>query len=145
MVLVTGTLMMAKSGGPPPPPRTVNAATAEVLGRGYAPALLVTYAEAWEAAAEAVVKGATVADAQTVHQNTWKASRTKAFRERLGTAFATVLPEGAEPETPEERRQVAEFWKAFARGLRGAAAAPEKTPARGRSRHRPVETTPTAP
>ena len=50
----------------------------------------------------------------------WKAARVEAFNANVAPALALVLPEGAEPTTPERRAKVVEFWRAaFARGLRG--------------------------
>ena len=78
-----------------------------------------TLSEAWDAAADALVQGKTVAEAQATLQQTWKAARAKAFVASVAPEFAKVLPEGAEPKDDAQRAQVVALWKAFATGLKG--------------------------
>jgi hypothetical protein len=90
------------------------------VGRAYAPVLLATYADAWSAAAKSLEEGGSVAGAQKTFQDTWKDARVKAFTDHVAASFALVLPEGAEPSTPEKRAQVVALWREFASGLKGA-------------------------
>jgi hypothetical protein len=99
----------------PPAP----AADAATLGKSYVPTLGATYGEAWQAASKAVAEGKSVADAQKVLQDTWRESRERAFAARVAPAFARVLPEGAEPATPEKRAEVARMFSDFGAGLKG--------------------------
>jgi hypothetical protein len=98
----------------PPPVPTVNG---QALGRAYAPMLLASYSDAWLAAAKALEEGKPVAEAQKALQEAWKDARVKAFTNHVGSSFARVLPEGAEPTTPEQRAEVVKLWRDFARGL----------------------------
>lgn len=101
--------------GPAPAP-TVNGLA---LGKAYAPVLLTTYADSWLAAAKTLEEGKPVAEAQKTLQETWKEARIKAFTAEVAPGFAVVLPEGTEPANAAKRAQVAELWRAFAKGLRG--------------------------
>ena len=101
----------------PPPVPTVNG---QALGRAYAPLLLASYSDAWLAAAQTLEDGKPVAEAQKTLQDTWKDARVKAFTNHVGSSFARVLPEGAEPTTPEQRAEVVKLWRDFARGLTAA-------------------------
>jgi hypothetical protein len=89
------------------------------LGKAYAPVLLSTYGDAWQAAAKTLEEGKPVAEAQKTLQETWKDARVKAFKDHIASSFALVLPEGTEPTTPEKRAQVVKLWRAFAQGLKG--------------------------
>lgn len=92
----------------------------EALGRAYAPVLAAGYGDAWVAAADALEKGATVAEAQKTLQAAWKDTRVKGFRKDVLPVFALVLPEGTEPTDKAKRAQVADLWRSFARGLKRA-------------------------
>jgi hypothetical protein len=98
-------------------PVPVAATDGQALGKAYAPLLLVSYSEAWLAAARVLEEGKPVADAQQTLQETWKEARVKAFTNHVGSSFALILPEGAEPTTPEKRAEVVKLWRDFARGL----------------------------
>jgi hypothetical protein len=102
-----------------PAPAPVPAVDGRVLGKAYAPVLLSTYSDAWLAAARTLEEGKPVAEAQKTLQDTWKDARIKAFTDHVASSFALILPEGAEPSTPEKRAQVVEIWRDFARGLKG--------------------------
>jgi hypothetical protein len=98
---------------------TVNV-NGQALGKAYSAALLASYADAWNAAATTLEEGKSVSEAQKTLQDTWKDGRTKAFRAKVEPGFAQVLPEGAEPGDTAKRTQVAQLWRAFAKGLTGA-------------------------
>jgi hypothetical protein len=98
----------------PPPAPTVNG---RALGKAYAPLLLASYSDAWLAAAKTLEDGKPVAEAQKILQDTWKDARVKAFTNHVGSKFALILAEGAEPATPEQRAEVVKLWRDFARGL----------------------------
>jgi hypothetical protein len=104
---------------PASPAAPAVAVDAAALGRAYVPILGATYGEAWQAAGKAVADGATIADAQKVVQETWRPARERAFAARVTPAFARVLPEGAEPATPEKRAEVARMFHDFGAGLKG--------------------------
>jgi hypothetical protein len=104
-------------GTPVRPP--APAADAATLGRAYVPTLGATYGEAWQAASKAVAEGKSVADAREVLQDTWRESRERAFAAKVAPAFSRVLPEGAEPATPEKRAEVARMFHDFGAGLKG--------------------------
>jgi hypothetical protein len=106
---------LAHRQAPTPPP--VPTVSGQALGRAYAPLLLASYSDAWLAAAQALEEGKPVAEAQKTLQETWKDARVKAFTNHVGSSFARVLPEGAEPTTPEQRAEVVKLWRDFARGL----------------------------
>jgi hypothetical protein len=89
----------------------------ETLGKAYATDLLATYADGWNAAATTLEKGKTVSEAQKALQDTWKDGRTKAFRARVEPVLSQMLPEGTEPADTAKRAQVAQLWRAFAKGL----------------------------
>jgi hypothetical protein len=101
----------------PPLAPTVNG---QALGRAYAPLLLASYSDAWLAAAQTLEDGKPVAEAQKTLQDTWKDARVKAFTNHVGSRFALVLPEGAEPTTAAQRAEVVKLWRDFAHGLTAA-------------------------
>jgi hypothetical protein len=109
------------SGPPAPasPAAPAAAVDAAALGRAYVPVLGATYGEAWQAAGKAVAGGATIADAQKVVQDTWRDARERTFASQVAPAFSRVLPEGAEPSTPEKRAEVARMFGDFGAGLKG--------------------------
>jgi hypothetical protein len=92
----------------------------QVLGKAYSAALVASYADAWNAAATTLEQGKSVSEAQKTLQDTWKDGRTKAFKAKVEPGFAQVLPEGTEPGDAAKRSQVAQLWRAFAKGLTGA-------------------------
>jgi hypothetical protein len=102
-----------------PAPSPSPAVNGVALGRSFAPVLASTYADGWLAAAKVLEDGRPVADAQKALQDTWKEGRTKAFLADVVPGFSVVLPEGAEPSSPERRAQVVELWRSFAKGLKG--------------------------
>jgi hypothetical protein len=100
-----------------PEPLPVAAVNGVALGRDYAPILVSTYGDAWLAAARALEEGKPVAEAQKTLQDAWKQARVRAFADHVAPRFTLVLPEGAEPSTPQERARVVQLWRDFARGL----------------------------
>jgi hypothetical protein len=100
----------------PPAPATVDGAA---LGRAYAPVVVATLADGWNAAADALAAGKTVAEAQAALQKTWSDERSKQFAAAVAPHLAAILPEGAEPADDAQRTKTAELWRAFARGLKG--------------------------
>jgi hypothetical protein len=104
------------SHGVPGPGSAVDGA---MLGRAYAPVVVATLSDAWNAAADALGRGQTVAQAQAALQQNWQAGRTKAFAASVAPEFAKVLPEGSEPKDDAQRAAVVALWRAFAKGLKG--------------------------
>jgi hypothetical protein len=111
--------LVAVPPAPASPAAPAAAVDAASLGRAYVPILGATYGEAWQAAGKAVADGGTIADAQKVVQDTWRDARERAFAAKVTPAFARVLPEGAEPATPEKRAEVARMFHDFGAGLKG--------------------------
>lgn len=89
------------------------------LGRAYATTVVATLSDAWNAAADSLGQGKTMAEAQAALQQNWQAARAKAFVAAVAPEFAKVLTEGAEPKDDAQRAQVVALWRAFARGLKG--------------------------
>ena len=110
----------------------------EHFGQSYAPAVLKTYADAWDTAAAALAEGKTVAQSQALLQETWKRERAKAFNDGVRSEFLAILPEGREPADPQERARVVAFWKSFAKGLRDVSAS--RSPVSRLNHHRAVRT-----
>lgn len=100
---------------PSPAPASVDGVT---LGRQYAPILVNTYSQAWDAAADNLAQGKAVSEAQKVLQDTWKSLRIKAFDQKVTPVLSQALPEGTEPRDSAHRAQVAQLWHDFAKGLR---------------------------
>ncbi len=98
-----------------PDTTTVNGVA---LGKEYAPMLAAAYAQGWEAAAIAIESGKTVSEAQQSLQASWRESLNTSFRTTVEPGFGVVLPAGTEPTDQAKRKQVADLWRAFARGLR---------------------------
>jgi hypothetical protein len=118
MLVMSGVMLydhLSPRVGPAPDP-TVNGAT---LGRAYSSVLVSAYADGWLAAAKTLEEGKPVAEAQKALQDTWKDARVKAFKAEVQPGFSLVLPEGTEPTDASKRAQVAELWRAFAKGLKG--------------------------
>ncbi len=91
----------------------------KALGRTFAPSTSSSLGEGWQAAADALEKGKSIADAQSALQDAWKDARVKAFSARVAPEFARVLTEGAEPTDPAKRAEVVKLWRDFASGLKG--------------------------
>jgi hypothetical protein len=89
------------------------------LGRAYAPQVVSTLSDAWNAAADALGQGKSVAEAQAALQQSWQAARAKAFAASVAPDFSKVLAEGVEPKDDAQRAQVVALWRSFARGLKG--------------------------
>lgn len=102
-----------------PAPTTVPTVDGAKLGRAYAKTVVSTLSDAWNAAADAVGQGKTMAEAQAALQQNWQAARSKAFAASTAPEFAKVLADGAEPKDEAQRGEVAALWRAFARGLKG--------------------------
>jgi hypothetical protein len=90
------------------------------LGRSYGLVVVATLGDAWNAAADTLAAGKTVAEAQTALQEKWKTGRTEAFNAKVVPTFVKVLPEATEPKDEAQRARVIELWRGFARGLKGA-------------------------
>ena len=107
----------------PSPENFASIASAESegakLGRAYGPTVVAGLADAWVAAADAVAAGKTIAEAQTILQDRWSASRQGAFTKIVAPTFAKVIAEGSEPTDDAHRAVVAATLRGFARGLRG--------------------------
>ena len=101
------------------PPSHASAVDSAALGRAYAPVVVATLADAWAKAADALVAGKTVAETQFILQENWKDGRTQVFHDRIAPGLAKFLPEGTEPKDDTQRAEVADAWRAFARGLKG--------------------------
>jgi hypothetical protein len=110
--LLTFDYVSRRQANPTPP-------TPAALGRVYAKTVVVTLADAWIAAADALEKGKSVVESRKALQDGWQAARTKAFVEGVAPEFAKVLPEGSEPKDATQRAQAIAFWREFARGLKG--------------------------
>jgi hypothetical protein len=91
----------------------------EQLGRAYAPTVVASLSDAWDAAADALGQGKSLTEAQEILQQTWQELRAKAFVATVANDFAKVLPEGTEPSDDVQRAEVVTLWRAFARGLKG--------------------------
>ncbi|MDX2035966.1 MAG: hypothetical protein SFX72_04895 [Isosphaeraceae bacterium] len=92
---------------------------AAALGRAHGPVVVRALADAWEAAALSVEGGGSVAEAASLLQDRWRTARVEAFTAKVAPEFAKVLPEGTEPQSPEQRAAVVSLWRDFARGLGG--------------------------
>jgi hypothetical protein len=101
---------------PNPAVQTVNGIT---LGKKYSTVVLTDLSDAWTGAAQSVSDGKSMAEAQKTFQDQWQAARTKSFSAIVAPEFAKVLPEGAEPKSPEDRAAVVQLWRDFAKGLKG--------------------------
>jgi hypothetical protein len=110
---------------PPAPPAPPDPAAAFVaLGSGFAPALAGSLADGFEAGADALRGGKTVAESDRTLKDAFLASRQKAFSVQVAPRFAGVLADGEEPKTSAERTALESAWRAFARGLRGGGKTP---------------------
>jgi hypothetical protein len=89
------------------------------LGRAYAPQVVSTLSDAWNAAADALSQGKSVAEAQATLQQNWQAARAKAFVASTAPEFAKVLADGTEPKDDTQRAAAVALWRSFARGLKG--------------------------
>lgn len=99
----------------PPPDPTAGLA---YWGRHYGPTLARSEATGWDAAADAMAQGKSVADCMVAKQSAALCARQTAFA-TLEPKLAAVLPEGAEPKDDADRARVANAWRAFASGLKG--------------------------
>jgi hypothetical protein len=104
---------------PPPSPAPAPAADATALGRAYIPAIASAYGDAWQAAGGAVAEGKSISEARQVFQLSLGSARKRDFARMVAPALERVLPEGAEPETPEKRAEVAKLFRDFGAGLKG--------------------------
>ncbi len=119
MALAAALALSLAARRPPDAARIGRGPDAAALGRSYGPKVVVALADAWVAAAEALGRGASVAEARSTLQTTWSALRRKAFAAEVAPGLAAVLPEGTEPGDEAHRARVVAFWSEFARGLRG--------------------------
>jgi hypothetical protein len=111
---------------PPPPvpgpdedmtPNVVEASFPAML-RKYRREIGKAYADQWDAAADALEKGATVKDALSKGVARGLQSRENAFSAILKPELNKVLPGGTEPADPSLRKRVVEQWHAIASTLR---------------------------
>jgi len=100
-------------------PAAGPAVNGRAVGRAFAPTMAPRFGDAWLAAADALEKGKTVAEAQATLQATWQESRAKAFAAVVAPEFRKVMPEGSEPTDPARRAEVIKLWRDFASGLKG--------------------------
>lgn len=102
-----------------PAPSPVPVVDGAKLGRAYAPQVLSTLSDAWNAAADTLARGKSMAEARASLQQNWQAARARAFVASTAPEFAKVIAEGTEPKDAAQRAQVEALWRAFARGLKG--------------------------
>ncbi len=119
LVLLMGGVIVYDHFVPRDPPDRPSLVDGKALGRSFAPLAASTMAEGWIAAADAIEKGKSVAEAQAALQAAWKDARVKAFAAKAAPGLGVVLPEGAEPGDPAKRAEVAKLWRDFAAGLKG--------------------------
>ncbi len=119
MALAVLTTFEVVTRQPQETPGPVPAVDGATLGRAYATTVVATLSDAWNAAADALVRGQTMAEAQATLQQNWQAARAKAFVASVAPEFARALPEGDEPKDDAQRDAVVALWRAFARGLKG--------------------------
>lgn len=98
-------------------PRSRSTAKATAAGRTYATVLAAAYADVWLAAADAVERGGSVADAERAFRDAWAAARRKAFKRHVEPIFSRHLPAGKEPADAAARARIVALWRAFADGL----------------------------
>ena len=89
------------------------------LGKAYAPQVLSSLSDAWNAAADALAQGKSMAEAQAVLQQSWQSARAKAFTASVAPEFSRVLAEATEPRDAAQRAQVVSLWRDFAKGVKG--------------------------
>lgn len=88
------------------------------VGKAYAPALLDSFAAAYEAAAAKLEKGGTMDESSTVAADTFKQDRVESFVKIVGPSLTKVIKPGTEPRDEEHRAEVVKFDRDFAKGLR---------------------------
>jgi hypothetical protein len=115
--LVAWQTFFRASGATPPPPSSPTF-DAVAAGRAYGGDLAHTYADALNAAAQAIRGGGSLAEAQTKLKADWAAAYTKAFAARCGAALVAIVPEGQEPSTPAQRQAFAALLEQIARGAK---------------------------
>jgi hypothetical protein len=102
-----------------PPPVTMTRVDGAQLGKAYARSVVASLSESWNAAADTLAQGKSMAEAQETLQQTWQELRVKDFVAGVAPDFAQVLAEGSEPRDDAQRAEVVALWRAFARGLKG--------------------------
>jgi negative regulator of sigma E activity len=106
---------------PGPSPAPTLPFDAAKLGQSFAPVTSANDADGWDAAADRLEQGGTMADAQAAKQDVSKASRVKAFNAIVAPDFSRVIPVGSEPKDAAQRAEVVAMFRQFANGLRGKA------------------------
>jgi hypothetical protein len=104
----------------PIPPAPVPAGI-EGVGTVYGKSLDVSLAMAWEAAADVLEKGGTMADAMKMYQDSWKTNREKLWTTFGAVEFAKVVPDASDVSDPAKRSAIVKLWRGFATGLRTGA------------------------
>lgn len=105
---------------PGPAPEPIPHVNGVAVGKQYAPALLDSFAVAYEAAAAKLEKGGTMDEASTVAADTFKQARVDSFVKIVGPSLTKIIKPGTEPRDDEHRAEVVKFDRDFAKGLRGA-------------------------
>lgn len=90
------------------------------LAKAYAPEVLDTLGDAWNAAAAKIeTPGSKVTEAQKALHDTWDALRGPAFDRTVTPAFSTVLAPGTEP-TDVQRPMLGKLYRDFGTALKKA-------------------------
>jgi hypothetical protein len=98
--------------GPEPPVDAI------ALGRSFAPKLTDALADGFDAEADALEAGKSVAQADEVLKTVFHDARARAFATHAAEAFAAVVPSGGEPGNDDARKAFARMHRDFAKGLR---------------------------
>ncbi len=88
------------------------------LGRSWGKSNNLAASKGFSAAADALEAGGKVGDADVALQTIFQAERRRAFADDAAPAFAALVPEGAEPKTPEIRTKYVKLYRDFAQGLK---------------------------
>jgi hypothetical protein len=104
---------------PSPSPSPAPAVNGVKLGKAYAPQVLSTLADSWNAAADALAQGKSMAEAQATLQQSWQSARARAFVASVAPEFTKVIAEATEPKDAAQRAQVVSLWRDFAKGVKG--------------------------
>jgi hypothetical protein len=89
-----------------------------VAGRAFAPELSNALAAGFDAAAEAIEHGKSVAEADQALKTVFHDVRARAFADRVAPRFEAIVPSGTEPKDDATRRAFAQLHRDFAQGLR---------------------------
>lgn len=86
------------------------------LGNEYAKVIVDTYADTFDESASMIAAGVSKTSVDKDFDQRWRNRRTAAFAS-IAKEFATIAPDGREPNA-DERARLAQAWKDFARGLK---------------------------